>query len=116
MEWWYLPAPTTPDERVTFEAAANVWQGRRAVGGKVTVTNRRLLFTPNRMDAAMGGRGMAVGLPEIQEVGVVPPGGRPRPLGPFWRRVVAVAHADAHRLFLVREPDEMVAALTDHLV
>jgi len=113
MSLWFLPVATLPDEDVTFEAAANLWQGRRAVGGKVTVTSRRLLFTPNRVDAATGGRGLAVDLAEIGGVEVVR-GGRPRLWLSMWRQLVSVALADGERLILVREPEQLAAAMANH--
>jgi hypothetical protein len=39
---------------VMFEGVTNTFRRLRSVGGKVTVTNRRLLFTPNRLDGLLG--------------------------------------------------------------
>jgi hypothetical protein len=83
MGWWVRRAPTTPDEQVSFEALANVFQGwrgvggkitfttRRGVGGKITVTTLRLLFTPSWFDGATGGKAIVLDRVKIREVEVV---------------------------------------------
>ena len=53
---WIPNVSVDEDETVKFTRLANVFQGRRAVGGRVTVTNRRFLFVPNRFDSLLGGR------------------------------------------------------------
>lgn len=113
MGWWVPRAPTTPNEQVTFEALANVFQGWRGVGGKVTVTTRQLLFTPNWVDGATGGEAIVLDRGKIREVEVVP--GKQSPvrmlrLAPF-RPLVRVDHGDGPTYFLVNKPDRLTAAL-----
>lgn len=36
-----------PGEAVVWKANANWWQGRRALGGRLYLTNERLLFNPH---------------------------------------------------------------------
>jgi hypothetical protein len=113
MGWWVPRAPTVPDEQVTFEALANAFQGWRGVGGKITVTTRRLLFTPNWVDGATGGKAIVLNRAKIREVSVVP--GKQSPvrmlgLAPF-RPLVRVDQADGPTYFLVNKPDRLTTAL-----
>jgi hypothetical protein len=57
MSWW-LPDPELDDnESVLWRTTANHTQEfRRQVGGTLVVTERRLLFTPGRFDASIGGQ------------------------------------------------------------
>jgi hypothetical protein len=114
MGWWVPRAPTTPDEQVTFEALANLFQGWRGVGGKITVTTLRLLFTPNWFDAATGGKAMVLDRVKICGVEVVRGSQSPvRMLGiaPFPRPLVRVDHADGPTYFLLNKPDRLTTAL-----
>jgi hypothetical protein len=118
MGLWFPCASTEPDERVTFEAAANLFQGRRTVGGKVTVTNRRLLFTPNRLDGVTGGRGLVVNQADIRKVWTAAAGGsavRQRGIGASLRPQVGVDHARGRSFIVVRRPDQLTNALLEGL-
>jgi hypothetical protein len=113
MGWWVPRAPTAPDERVTFEALANVSQGWRAVGGRITLTTHRLLFTPNWVDGATGGRAVVLDRADIREATIVP-GKQSRVLSlglAPWRPLVRVDHADGTTYFLLNKPDRLTTAL-----
>jgi len=56
-------------ERIRWQTAANRAQGGRSVGGRIFLTNQRLVFEPNRIDSITGGRQWAVPLSAIHEVG-----------------------------------------------
>jgi hypothetical protein len=111
---WFTPrAATTPDEQVTLEALADLLKGRRAVGGKVTVTTRRLLFTPSWVDLATGGRVMTLDLTDIGGVEIVPANRlRVRPPG-VWRPVVRIDHHGGATYLHVRKPDRLAAAMSN---
>ncbi len=49
--------------------------GRRAVGGCLYLTDRRLIFEPDRVDAAMRGRPWSASLASIKAVGTDAPNG-----------------------------------------
>jgi hypothetical protein len=53
---WVPRARTEDGERVLASFAANHSAGSRAVGGRVTVTNEALYFTPNRLDRLTGAK------------------------------------------------------------
>ena len=53
---WFGPPPELRlDERWVAHHPANRSQGKRAVGGGLHFTNHRVLFTPNVIDARLGG-------------------------------------------------------------
>jgi hypothetical protein len=61
-----------PGETVVWSAKANRAQGRRVVGGRLYLTDERLLFNPHVVDAVTGGRRWAVDLRDIAAVGTRP--------------------------------------------
>ncbi len=71
--FWFGPPPELPgDETFVAHYAANRSQGRRAVGGGLHFTTQRVLFTPNRIDASLGGEAWSCALTEIASLGVQP--------------------------------------------
>ena len=55
-----------PDEQVLWSQRANRFQSRlRAVGGRLYVTDRRLVFAQHHFDARLGGEDWAAPLAEI---------------------------------------------------
>lgn len=55
MGLWVTVPDLEPGERVVHQKFANVMKGARAIGGQVTITDQRVLFIPNRLDALTGG-------------------------------------------------------------
>jgi len=116
MSVWVPPAATSPDERVVFEALANNLVGGRAIGGRVTVTDRRLLFTPNRVDGLTGGQPVAVERSSISRVSVEGRGraaARKHGFVALVRRLVSIEHPAGTNLLLVNRPQALVSALRD---
>jgi hypothetical protein len=71
-QWWFGPPPElSADETWQLNLPANRTQGKRAVGGGLHFTNRRALFTPNIIDASLGGKAWSCALGEIKHVGIV---------------------------------------------
>ena len=65
-EYWFGPPPDlADDEHWLAHVAANRTQGKRAVGGGLHVTNHRLLFSPNLIDARLGGKPWSCALADI---------------------------------------------------
>jgi hypothetical protein len=114
MGFWFPRPATAPNEEVVFEAVANSFIGRRSVGGKVTVTKERLVFTPNRLDGLTGARRIGIPRSEIKHVWLEAPGRtavRQRGLGAAARPQVGVEH-NGDRVFLtLGNPDALVKAL-----
>jgi hypothetical protein len=114
MSLWFPRPQTTPDERVTFEAVANTFRGLRSIGGKVTVTDRRLLFTPNRLDGLTGARPLAVARADVRRVWLEAPGRaavRKRGPGAAVRRQVGVDHPAGPTFITVGNPDALMSAM-----
>jgi hypothetical protein len=63
-----------PGEVVTRTVGANRSQGRRAVGGKVHVTNQRVAFVPHGFDKSLGGELWEVPLGQVVSIDVGPRG------------------------------------------
>ena len=70
---WFTDLELAEGEEVICSFPANHTQGKRAVGGKLFVTNQRVAFTPNRMEIKMRGRGMEMALSDITSIGTVKP-------------------------------------------
>ncbi|HVV49150.1 MAG TPA: hypothetical protein VHO06_05795 [Polyangia bacterium] len=63
-------------EEVRREFRANRWQHRiRAVGGRLYLTDRRLIFVPHKFDSKLGGRRWSARLQDLEGSS---PGGGPR--------------------------------------
>jgi len=52
---WFNNPTLNEGELIALAYPANHTQNRRAVGGKLFVTNQRLLFIPNKVDDKLGG-------------------------------------------------------------
>src|SRR5437763_16516063 len=73
--WWLKGVEAEPDEQVVWSQLANRTQSSaRAVGGKLFLTDRRLVFCPHWVDAAMRGRMWGVLLASVAAVGMAPKG------------------------------------------
>ncbi len=71
-DWWVTSHDADADERIEWSRAANHLQGRRQVGGKLFLTNARLLFNPHHLDHALAGRRWSVSLEDIETVDTEP--------------------------------------------
>ena len=72
----WLKSPGLLDhETVRWKKFANRTQGNRAVGGCLYLTERRLIFEPNRFDAVTKGRSWSAWLKSIESVGTEAPNG-----------------------------------------
>ena len=73
----FIKSPHLSDaERVLWKKAANRTQGGRAVGGRLYLTETRLIFQPNRFDAATKGQPWSATLADIEGVSTEAPDGR----------------------------------------
>ena len=70
--------PTDDPERVLLETGANLWRGSESVGGKLTLTSRRILFQPHGMNLTTTPfemeRSEVVGVEPYNSLGIVPNG------------------------------------------
>ena len=70
---WFNEVQLSDGEEVILSYPSNHTQGKRAVGGKLFVTNYRIAFAPNRIDANMGGMTIEMPLSEITSIGTDKP-------------------------------------------
>lgn len=111
---WFRSAALQPGETVAFKAAANHLPNRRSIGGQVTVTDRRLLFVPNRLDALTGGRTIDLARGDISDVRVLQPGVRAlasRGLATLLRPHVAIDWRGNTTVLVVSDREALLAAL-----
>lgn len=62
-------------ESVAWSSRANYSVGGRAVGGKLYITDRRVLFRPHVFDRLTGGKGFAAPLTDVAGFSVAPKDG-----------------------------------------
>jgi hypothetical protein len=110
---WVAPPELDHGEEVLWEAFANRKQGRRAVGGRLTVTNRRFLFQPNRLDGITGGRSWSCPLASVIGIEAIAPGAEVLTGG--LRRRLGVMTDGGLEVFVVNAVDRQVVHLRDLL-
>ncbi len=109
--WWLKSVEAEPDERVVWSQLANrVQSSHRAVGGKLFLTDRRLIFCPHWIDAVTGGRTWSLPLSDVGGVGIKPKGGDRFAGGLRDRLRIDSADGD-EQMFVVKRLDEVVARL-----
>jgi hypothetical protein len=82
---WFVKAPSLhPGEDIIFDRFANRQVGRRAIGGRLVATPKRLIFTPNAVDMRTGGKQWSLNLSEVSEVIVE------RRSDPYWGRFARI--------------------------
>jgi hypothetical protein len=71
---------TESGETLVWQVRCNRWQGVRAVGGQLALTDRALIFEPNRIDRLFRGESWRAELRSISSVREQPPleGGAPQ--------------------------------------
>lgn len=73
--WWLKSVAAEPAEEVVWSQAADrLKDSGRAVGGKLFLTDRRLVFCPHWVDAATGGGAWQVPLERVAAIGTIPKG------------------------------------------
>ncbi len=75
MGLWIGDPNLSGSEHVLWSKLANRMQGRRAVGGCLFLTETRLLFVPNHLDAITGGRQWEIPRSQVRSVGRQGPDG-----------------------------------------
>ena len=113
---WIPKALVDRDETVTFSGLANVFQGRRAVGGRVTVTNRQFLFVPNRFDRILGGRRISLQRSDLKTVRINAAGraaARNRGIGGMLNEQVEIESHQGSVALVVSDAKMLVDKLND---
>ena len=71
--WLFVDAPLEPGEELLFRRVCTSRRGRRSIGGEVSVTDRRLVFVPNRLEQIVGVPTSTFLRTQVDHVAVVPP-------------------------------------------
>lgn len=67
--WWVSSHESRPDETVVGSYYVNhLRSDRRPLGGKLYLTNQRLLFSPHLVDALLGGEKFGIELEDVDRV------------------------------------------------
>ncbi|MBC7797026.1 MAG: hypothetical protein H7Z37_09145 [Pyrinomonadaceae bacterium] len=75
-DWWLAKQDALINETVEWSFFANRSQSaNRAVGGKLFVTNKRLLFSPHYFDYILNGKIWQTELRNVRQIGVLKKGG-----------------------------------------
>ncbi|MBW0275787.1 hypothetical protein ATM97_30745 [Nocardia sp. MH4] len=96
-------------EKVIWQQLANRTQGGRAVGGRLSLTDTRLLFVPNHLDALTGGKRWEIPLSRVRAIGRQSPDG-----GLFsggLRTRLRIETDTGTELFVIGKLDEVLAVL-----
>ena len=112
---WFPSADIATDEKIRYTAVGNSFQDRRLIGGKVIVTDQRLLFVPNRLDGITGGQHHSIRLGDIRDVQTLEPGRRAvkkRGFGAALRPQIEIdIGAEAKLVVTVNDPDGLLRTL-----
>jgi hypothetical protein len=107
--WWLKGVEAEPDEQVVWSQGANrIQPSGRAVGGKLFLTDRRLVFCPHWVDGATGGKTWEVSLTGVAAVGTAPKGGK---RGGLRERLRLELTDGAEELFVVNHLADVVSRL-----
>lgn len=112
LAWWVpstaLPADEPPQARWLANHAVSPM---RALGGRLVATPKRLRFTPNRVDRALGGEVWEVPLAAIAAIEIAPVSLKAFFGGGLRRRLRLVTSDGAPHLFVVNDVAKVQADL-----
>jgi hypothetical protein len=110
---WVREPGLAQSETISWNQAANRTQSSgRAVGGRLFLTQQRLVFEPGRFDAAFGGAAWQAPLIAIRAVGSQAPGGQT--FGGGLRTRLRLDLADGGvELFVVNHLDDVILVISE---
>jgi hypothetical protein len=110
---WLKKQEARDGEEVAWSSAANRFQGSRGIGGKLFLTDRRLLFNPHRIDGMTGGKTWQAELAEVQSVTKEPKGSGKagRAGGGLRDRLKLELEDGSEELFVINKLDEVIDRL-----
>jgi hypothetical protein len=114
VSFWSEPPAVPPNEPIVFQAPGAVFRRKRLCRGFVTVTARRVLFNPNRLDSVIGVKAEEFPLSEVFGTRVVPAsreGRRERGAGAGRHVQVEVRRRSSMTVLTTKDIDALVAAI-----
>ena len=111
---WFNQIDLLDGEEVVLSYPSNHSQGKRAVGGKLFLTNQRVAFAPNRFDANQGGLAFDIPLSRITSIATDSPRIRLSEIysGALRTRLAIHGGIDQVNFFVVSHPDIVVSQIT----
>jgi hypothetical protein len=110
--WWLAKHKALDGELVEFSVLANRTQSsNRAVGGKLFVTNKRVLFSPHLIDYLLKGELFALNLADIVRIDRQGAGGDT--FGGGLRARLLIETRSGPELFVVNKLDSVIQKLHD---
>ena len=107
--WWLKSVAAEPAEEVVWSQAADrLKDSGPAVGGKLFLTDRRLIFCPHWVDAATGGKAWQVPLERVAAIETIPKGS---PGGGMRDRLAIELAGGGRERFVVNRLEAVVARL-----
>jgi hypothetical protein len=113
---WVGSIAPTLDETYRFNSVANRFHGHFQSGGRLMVSDTRLVYQPNRLGRLVGFHRVELPTREIREVRVAPAGwqsARARGLGAVVHPQVEIDTDQTRVVFAVRSIDDLLQALSD---
>ena len=103
---WFNEVQLSDGEEIILSYPSNHTQAKRAVGGKLFITNQRIAFAPNRIDANMGGMSLELPVAEITSIGTEEPHYTITEIfSGAWRARLVIHSSDMHpQYFVVKDP------------
>ena len=114
MGLWFRSPVLQKSERLLWSVAANHDQADRAIGGKLFVTSRRLVFTANRIEARMRGIDWEAPLETFRDCGVADRDLKKTLAGGMRRRLRLVLADGSEELFVVKDAEEAAKEIRRH--
>ena len=111
---WFNQIELLDGEEIVLSYPSNHSQGKRAVGGKLFVTNQRIAFAPNRFDANLGGLAFDIPLSMVTSITTDPPRIRLVEIfsGALRTRLAIHGGIDQVNFFVVSHPEIVVNQIT----
>jgi hypothetical protein len=111
---WWLPKPNLEQgERLIWSVSGNRMQGPRPVGGRLFVTDRRVIFAPNLGEKLLKGKRWEFPRSAIEALTI---SGQGRDLSEGGlRRRITITTVDGEHSFLIAHADRVVTHLREAL-
>ena len=114
MGFWIAEPKLEPGETVTYMASANRLSSQRMLGGKVLITDRRVMFYPNRMDSLLRGKSIDLPIADVKSIRTNPRGWqsiKQRGLGALIRDQVEIEGVTETLIVTVSNPNALIGYL-----
>lgn len=110
---WFNKPILNPGEKILQSFPVNHTQGKRAVGGKLFVSNSRLIFVPNRIDAFFKGKTWSLDIQDIENISTESPNLSVNNIfSGAWRKRLRITSYDKNTaLFVVNDLEHVIEEL-----